>query len=384
MASPDVPGRSTRYQELNPEGHDHNHDHRQYHQFPDPASSPNTVPTSQPTGNSRTIVRRRRPEPTPHRPVKIMSLVGLKSLFFRQTVTPIPKQSKPNYWGIVSREPLLHPGDRSATEARQSTDSNTDVESQQSLDSKFEKANRTKGFRIDARVISDATIGLSDGLTVPFALTAGLSALGNTKVVIYGGFAELIAGAISMGLGGYLGAKSEAASYHAQREETQLLVDTNPRAVMQNVAAVFEPYELPKKTLDNLTSHLADSPHLVDFVMQFQHCEEPPASSRALTSALTIAMGYFFGGLLPLLPYFCVGSNQVYEGLYISIGVMVVALFLFGYIKTCVVVGWGGGKYIRAGCLGGVQMVVVGSAAAGAAMGLVKLFNSGEGNISGA
>ena len=82
----------------------------------------------------------------------------------------------------------------------------TDVESQ---DSKTEKASQKKGFKVDARVISDATIGLSDGLTVPFALTAGLSALGNTKVVIYGGFAELIAGAISMGLGGYLGAKSE-------------------------------------------------------------------------------------------------------------------------------------------------------------------------------
>jgi hypothetical protein len=84
-----------------------------------------------------------------------------------------------------------------------------DVESQ-STDSKAEKPRLKKGFRVDARVISDATIGLSDGLTVPFALTAGLSALGNTKVVIFGGFAELIAGAISMGLGGYLGAKSEA------------------------------------------------------------------------------------------------------------------------------------------------------------------------------
>jgi len=76
--------------------------------------------------------------------------------------------------------------------------------------SNCEKATQNKSFRIDARVISDATIGLSDGLTVPFALTAGLSALGNTRVVIYGGFAELIAGAISMGLGGYLAAKSEA------------------------------------------------------------------------------------------------------------------------------------------------------------------------------
>ncbi len=89
------------------------------------------------------------------------------------------------------------------------TNDSTDLESL-SIDSKNDKVNQSKGFKIDARVISDATIGLSDGLTVPFALTAGLSALGNTKVVIYGGFAELIAGAISMGLGGYLGAKSEA------------------------------------------------------------------------------------------------------------------------------------------------------------------------------
>ncbi len=84
-----------------------------------------------------------------------------------------------------------------------------DVESQDAV-SGSEKTVVKKGFKVDARIISDATIGLSDGLTVPFALTAGLSALGNTRVVIYGGIAELIAGAISMGLGGYLGAKSEA------------------------------------------------------------------------------------------------------------------------------------------------------------------------------
>ena len=84
-----------------------------------------------------------------------------------------------------------------------------DVESQDTISSS-EKNVVKKAFKVDARIISDATIGLSDGLTVPFALTAGLSALGNTRVVIYGGLAELIAGAISMGLGGYLGAKSEA------------------------------------------------------------------------------------------------------------------------------------------------------------------------------
>lgn len=182
-----------------------------------------------------------------------------------------------------------------------------------------------------------------------------------------------------MGLGGYLGGKSEAASYRAQREETEMLIATNPQSVIQDMCEVFQPYDVPQQTLDDLTRHLAGSPRLVDFVMRFQHCEEEPASSRALTSAITIALAYFLGGLMPLIPYFCV--DEVYQGLYISIGVMVLALFVFGYVKTCVVVGWDGGKNIRAGCFGGVQMVVVGSAAAGAAMGLVRLFNEGEGGI---
>jgi VIT1/CCC1 family predicted Fe2+/Mn2+ transporter len=150
---------------------------------------------------------------------------------------------------------------------------------------------------------------------------------------------------------------------------------------MTDITEVFESYNLPKQTLNDLTRHLADSPRLVDFVMQFQHTAEEPAASRAFTSALTIALGYFLGGLLPLIPYFCVGKDQVYHGLYISIGVMIVALFIFGYVKTCVVVGFHGGKNIRGGCYGGVQMVIVGSAAAGAAMGLVRAFNHDKGGL---
>ncbi|KAK2626861.1 hypothetical protein QTJ16_004036 [Diplocarpon rosae] len=337
----------------------------------------------------RKIVRRTRPERKPS-PVRAMSIVGIKNLFFHQTAATVPVRSRANYGttasGDGSQQPFLGQSDLSrsyeALEPSISINSETDIESQQSTDSRIEKTNKKNGFRIDARVISDATIGLSDGLTVPFALTAGLSALGNTNVVIYGGFAELMAGAISMGLGGYLGAKSEAASYHAQRAETEMLVATNPQAVIKDITEVFQPFALPTATLKDLTQHLGNSPHLVDFVMQFQYCEEEPASSRALTSAMTIALSYFLGGLLPLIPYFFVGKSQVYEGLYISIGVMVVALFLFGYVKTCAVVGWAGGKNIRTGCWGGLQMVVVGSAAAGCAMGLVHLFNRDEASVS--
>jgi hypothetical protein len=181
-------------------------------------------------------IGRRKRDPRPQTsPIKIMSLVGLKNLFFSQTLTPIPRKSVRDYgrrnastssnfsgpfhWSQGSRAPLLLSTDLSgrlltsqSADIEQTTSNESDcadLESQ-STDSKNEKASQKKAFRVDARIISDATIGLSDGLTVPFALTAGLSALGNTKVVVYGGFAELIAGAISMGLGGYLGAKSEA------------------------------------------------------------------------------------------------------------------------------------------------------------------------------
>lgn len=159
------------------------------------------------------------------------------------------------------------------------------------------------------------------------------------------------------------------------------MIATNPQAVAADIADVFEPYNLPRHTVDDLTQHLSGSPHLTDFIMQFQHCAIEPASSRAATSAITIAVAYFLGGLLPLMPYLCVGPDEVYEGLYISIGVMVFALFVFGYVKTCVVTGgWNQGRNIRAGCWGGIQMVVVGSCCAGAAMGLVKLFNNEDGS----
>lgn len=138
---------------------------------------------------------------------------------------------------------------------------------------------------------------------------------------------------------------------------------------------VFEPYELPAQTLDDLSAHLARSPRQVDFLMQFQHCEQEPASNRAAVSALTIAAGYLFGGLIPLFPYFFVGEGQVDLALWISVAVMVVALFAFGYVKTCAVSGWHGGRCVWEAVKGGLEMVVVGGAAAGAAMGLVKLFD---------
>ncbi|OCT51487.1 Vacuolar iron transporter [Cladophialophora carrionii] len=230
---------------------------------------------------------------------------------------------------------------------------------------------------VNARIVSDAIIGLSDGLTVPFALTAGLSALGNTKVVVFGGLAELIAGAISMGLGGYLGAKSEEAAYNATYRSTRTQVLESSGSLSSEVTSIFAPYHLPPSLLKDFTHQLitSNSPDaVVGFLMHFQHNTPEPAASRAVTCALTIALGYFIGGFVPLVPYFF--TDHVTHGLAWSISVMIVALFAFGYVKTGYVEGWRGWRCVRCNLWGAAQMVIIGGAAAGCAMGVVRLFSS--------
>ncbi|KAK8202900.1 VIT family-domain-containing protein [Phyllosticta capitalensis] len=234
-------------------------------------------------------------------------------------------------------------------------------------------------FRVDARVISDAIIGLSDGLTVPFALTAGLSALGKTDVVIYGGLAELIAGAISMGLGGYLGAKSESESYQATKTQVQQEVAESPQQVTEKMSTILTSFDVPESLAGPVVSHLATSPKAVDFLMQFEHSLPEPPASRAFTCAITIALGYFIGGFIPLVPYFFVPEHAVRLGLYWSVGIMAFALFVFGYIKTAVVHGWSGWRNRWSAVKGGGEMVIVGSSAALAAMGLVYAFGRDAG-----
>ncbi|TLS24596.1 hypothetical protein PpBr36_08146 [Pyricularia pennisetigena] len=285
---------------------------------------------------------------------------------------------------IGEREPLLG-GRRRPAEEDDDVESQTSSHTLGSTDSQA-SGSSVSSRRLSARIISDATIGLSDGLTVPFALTAGLSALDDSRIVIYGGLAELIAGAISMGLGGYLGAKSEVASYQETLAQTNHMINTDPDATLEAVRSVFAPYDVPKPTVDALAAHISASSSsrtgggggghsmLPEFLMHFHHREPAPESSRALVSGLTIALGYFLGGLLPLLPY--VVASDLHRAWSISVAVMAVALFLFGYAKTCFVCGWRGPGCVRKGLVGALQMVIVGGAAAAAAMMLVKLFNS--------
>ncbi|KAL7914406.1 CCC1 protein [Trichoderma velutinum] len=234
-------------------------------------------------------------------------------------------------------------------------------------------------LHISPRVISDAIIGLSDGLTVPFALTAGLSALGNSKTVIYGGLAELIAGSISMGLGGYLGAKSEAESYRAARSQIQQDVAIRPHQVKENVSCLFTDLGIPSDIAAEVTKCICESPKLTDFILRFEHSMPEPPSNRAISCALTIAIGYFSGGFIPLIPYIFVPEEAVKLGLLCSSIVMICTLFVFGYVKTCVVHGWSGWPNYRKALFGGLEMVIIGSVAAGAAMGLVYAFSSGIG-----
>ncbi|KAJ9604054.1 Protein ccc1 [Cladophialophora chaetospira] len=233
---------------------------------------------------------------------------------------------------------------------------------------------------VNARIVSDAIIGLSDGLTVPFALTAGLSALGDTKVVVFGGLAELIAGAISMGLGGYLGAKSEEAAYNATHRSTRTQVLESSSSLSAEITSIFAPYHLPPSLLKDFTHQLITSntpDTAVDFLMHFQHRTPEPVASRAITCALTIALGYFVGGFIPLLPYFF--ASQVTEGLIWSISVMILALFVFGYVKTGFVEGWRGSRCVKNSLWGAGQMVIIGGSAAGCAMGVVRLFSAIQG-----
>lgn len=227
--------------------------------------------------------------------------------------------------------------------------------------------------KFDPRVMSDMIIGLSDGLTVPFALTAGLSSLGDTKLVITGGLAELVSGAISMGLGGYLAAKSESEYYQSQVKKEKQIFFNEPHLINQQVAEIMFESGASENTIGLFLHDLDSSPkNLIDFVIRYGKGLEEPAEGREFTSAITIGSAYFFGGFVPLVPYFFVHS--VNQGLLISVLVMLATLFIFGFVKTSIALGDDCGKTKKV--LEGIQMVAIGSIAAGSAWSLVYLIDN--------
>lgn len=196
-----------------------------------------------------------------------------------------------------------------------------------------------------------------------------------------------------MGLGGFLGARSELyatcqppyvlprvvlicwnrESYNVTLRNTRLQIENYPAQTSAIVYDIFQAYELSPSTITSLDKKLQSSPELLlGFLMAFHHKESLPTLSRAYKTAVTLALSYFLGGLIPLIPYFIVPGNEVLKALWWSVGVMGITLLIFGYTKSCIVIGWTGRKNILAGVKGGLQMLLVGAAAAGAAVGFVR------------
>src|SRR5438105_1310955 len=181
--------------------------------------------------------------------------------------------------------------------------------------------------------VRDIVIGMSDGLTVPFALAAGLSGAVNTAtIIITAGLAEIVAGSIAMGLGGYLAAKSDAEHYASEREREKQEVAQIPKEEMAEIAAVFRSYGLTAEETAPVVKALSQRPRAwVDFMMRYELGLEKPDPKRALTSALTIAGAYIAGGLIPLSPYILLPNALT--ALRLSVLVTLAALLVFGYVK---------------------------------------------------
>jgi VIT1/CCC1 family predicted Fe2+/Mn2+ transporter len=218
-----------------------------------------------------------------------------------------------------------------------------------------------------SEVVRDAVIGMSDGLTVPFALAAGLSgAVTASSLVVTAGIAEIVAGSIAMGLGGYLAARSEAEHYASElRREQREIVERHADEIAE-VREIFETYGLEPADSARLAEALSKRPEAwVDFMMRFELGLEAPDPSRARTSALTIAAAYIVGGFVPLAPYMLITTASA--ALVPSVGVTLVALAIFGYVK---------GRFTGAPALkSAVQTVVIGGLAAGAAFGIARVIS---------
>ena len=216
-------------------------------------------------------------------------------------------------------------------------------------------------------IVRDIVIGMSDGLTVPFALAAGLSgAVDATSIVITAGMAEVAAGSIAMGLGGYLAASTDAEHYVTEWATEERATSEMPEEEAKEVAQVFRSYGLDEATVDTVVRAIrSDQTRLIDFMMKFELGLEKPDPKRAGRSALTIAGSYIAGGLIPLAPYFVFRS--IHSALIVSVVVTLLALGVFGYVKGRFTVK----KPLRSAW----QTVVVGGLAASAAFLLAKLFS---------
>lgn len=217
-----------------------------------------------------------------------------------------------------------------------------------------------------SNVLRDVVIGMSDGLTVPFALAAGLSgAVNSTSIIVIAGIAEIAAGSIAMGLGGYLAGKTEQDHYYSEEKREYYEVDHLREREIEETKEFFANIGLSEELQSKATEEIArDKKQWVDFMMKYELGLEKPDPRRATKSALNIGLSYIVGGLVPLSPYFFV--NAPTEGLKYSVMLTLLCLFIFGYFKSRItgVNAW----------WGAVRVMLIGALAAGAAFGVAKLF----------
>ena len=212
--------------------------------------------------------------------------------------------------------------------------------------------------------VRDIVIGMSDGLTVPFALAAGLTgAISQTHLIVTAGFAEIAAGSIAMGLGGYLAARGDAEHYAQEQAREEREIITIPEAEAQEVRDIFKTYGLSGEECATVVESLKRRPKdWVAFMMRFELGLEQPEPGRAWKSALTIAFAYIVGGIIPLSAYLFISDAQ--SALKLSAAVTLIALAFFGGIKG----RFTGVPVIRSS----FQTTLIGGLAAAAAFGIAR------------
>ncbi len=212
--------------------------------------------------------------------------------------------------------------------------------------------------------IRDVVIGMSDGLTVPFALAAGLSgAISASNIVVTAGLAEIAAGSIAMGLGGYLAARSDAEHYLSERARENYEIKEKEEIEKSEISQIFQNYGISAEQSKPLVIELSKNPQAwADFMMRFELGLEEPNPKRALVSALTIAAAYAAGGFIPLSAY--IFDPVAHSALTISVVMTLIALAIFGYVKGT----FTGAKPV----LSAVQTVLIGGIAAAVAFAIAR------------
>lgn len=214
--------------------------------------------------------------------------------------------------------------------------------------------------------LSDVVIGMSDGLTVPFALAAGLSgAVESTGIIVVAGIAEIAAGSIAMGLGGYLSGKTEQDHYKNEMKREYYEVAHLRHRELEETKEFFANLGLSEELQKQATEEVAkDRDKWVEFMMKYELGLEKPDPKRATKSALNIGLSYVVGGLVPLSPYFFLDDPTA--ALKISAVVTLICLFVFGWFKSKIT-----GVPPLAGA---IRISLIGAAAAAAAFGVAKIF----------